>query len=176
MKIVFLDFDGVLNTSNYQRKLQANGECGWDDYGHLFDPDAIRNLKRIIDAVPDVRIVVSSSWKAEGLDQLRLMWIERGLPGNIHDVTPDFFNKQLLTIDLSDPTNIRKAEGIGKGKEISVWIKRYGGQDCQYVILDDMAEFKEDMAEHHIHINTDVGITLNDADRVIKFLTQKTWG
>ena len=61
-------------------------------------------MKRILDAVPDVRIVVESSWKVRGLDELRLMWAERGLPGTLYDVTPTIFFEELLTADLSDRT------------------------------------------------------------------------
>ena len=91
MRIIFLDFDGVLNTENYQAQLRAEGKPGWDDFGMLFDPEAVANLLRILDAMTDVRIVVESSWKVNGLDELRLMWAERGLPGTLYDVTQTFF-------------------------------------------------------------------------------------
>lgn len=91
MRIIFLDFDGVLNTENYQAQLRAEGKPGWDDFGMLFDPEAVANLQRILDAMTDVRIVVESSWKVNGLDELRLMWAERGLPGTLYDVTQTFF-------------------------------------------------------------------------------------
>ena len=49
-KIIFLDFDGVQNTGHYQRLLQYLGNPWRDRYGALFDPDAVRQLKRIVDA------------------------------------------------------------------------------------------------------------------------------
>lgn len=115
-RILFLDFDGVLNTENYHTQLQAEGKSGWDDFCMLFDPAAVTNLKRILDAVPDVRIVVESSWKVNGLDELRLMWAERGLPGTLYDITSTFFCEELLTADLSVPDSVRKIDGIGKGR------------------------------------------------------------
>ena len=51
MRILFLDFDGVLNTENYQAQLRAEGKPGWDDFGSLFDPAAVANLKRILGMV-----------------------------------------------------------------------------------------------------------------------------
>ena len=170
MKVIFLDFDGVLNTDAYQANLRHAGNQGWDDYGQLFDPEAVGNLKKILDAVPDVRIVVESSWKAEGLDYLRLMWKERNLPGEIYDVTPDIFNEEILSIDLSVPNNIRKVEGIGKGREISAWLKRHGEAESQYVILDDMADFSGELERNHIRVSQDIGITLDDAMKAISFL------
>ena len=170
MKVLFLDFDGVLNTESYQDCLLSQGKPGWDDYGQLFDPRAVGNLKRILDAIPDVRIVVESSWKVNGLDELRLMWQERGLPGELYDATPDIFNEEFRTIDLSDPDNIRKVEGIGKGREISAWLSNHADQDCRYVILDDAAEFSGELASHHFLIGPDHGITQEDAVKVISYL------
>ena len=171
MRIIFLDFDGVLNTENYQAQLRAEGKPGWDDFGMLFDPEAVANLQRILDAMTDVRIVVESSWKVNGLDELRLMWAERGLPGTLYDVTQTFFCEELLTVDLSDPDNIPKIEGLGKGKEIRAWLRRHAGQDCRYVILDDMAEFDGELCEHNIQINPKYGITETDAKTAIKLLS-----
>lgn len=171
-KYIFLDFDGVLNTENYQAQLRADGKPGWDDYGMRFDPAAVANLKRILDAVPDVRIVVESSWKVRGLDELRLMWAERELPGTLYDVTPTIFCKELLTADLSDPDSIRKVEGLAKGKEIRAWLRRHASLDCRYVILDDMAEFEGDLWEHAIQTDSRVGITKSDAMVVVTFLNR----
>ncbi len=170
MKILFLDFDGVLNTNSYQAYLRTHGKPGWDDYGQLFDPKAVENLKLILDAIPDVKIVVESSWKVNGLDELRLMWKERNLPGGLYDVTPDIFNEELLTVDLSDPENLSKVEGLGKGREISTWLRRHGGHDCRYVILDDVAEFFGELARHHILIDPKLGITREDAMKAISYL------
>ena len=47
----------------------------------LFDPSSVANLKHILDAVPDMRDVVESSWKANGLDKLRLTWDAFPFPG-----------------------------------------------------------------------------------------------
>lgn len=167
-KYIFLDFDGVLNTENYQARLQAVGKPGWDDYGMLFDPSAVANLKHILDAVPDVRVVVESSWKANGLDELRLMWAERGLPGTLYDVTPTLFCEELLTMDLSEPDNIRKIEGLVKDKEIRAWLRRHAGPDCLHVILDNMAEFDGDLRGHTVQTDSRVGITLGNY--LLKFL------
>ena len=169
-KVLFLDFDGVLNTDSYQALLRSRCRPVWDDFGHLFDPEAVGNLKRILHAVPDVKIVVESSWKVQGLDELRQMWKERNLPGELYDATPDIFCEELLTLDLSDPDSIRKVEGLGKGREISAWLRKHGGQNCRYAILDDVAEFSGELARHHVSVCPNLGITLEDAINVISYL------
>lgn len=169
-RIIFLDFDGVLNTENYQVQLRREGRTVSDEYGSLFDQAAIENLKRILDAVPEVRIVVESSWKVAGLGQLRRMWMKRGLPGKIHDVTPDIFGEELLTLDLSDPNVMTKLEGLGKGREISDWLEQHTDGECRYAILDDVPEFSGGLAAHHVLVRPDTGITAAEVDKVIRLL------
>ena len=88
MRIVFLDFDGVLNTAHYihvmeSRKLQCN-----DEYGSLFDPASVSYLRRIIDKT-DAKIVVTSSWKKlMSYSDILSMWHKRSLPGEVIDVCP----------------------------------------------------------------------------------------
>ena len=98
MRIIFLDIDGVLNTERYSAWLQDRGLPCRDQYGILmFDPSAVANLKRILNALPDVRIVLESTWTFAGHpDALRFMWAERGLPGALHDVIETIFTKHVL--------------------------------------------------------------------------------
>ena len=73
MKIIFLDFDGVMDTAYYD---------------HILNKECVKNLKHIIDQT-GADIVVSSSWKymMEYRDFLE-MWEARKLPGFVTDVTP----------------------------------------------------------------------------------------
>ncbi|MDE6338813.1 MAG: hypothetical protein K2K97_03370 [Muribaculaceae bacterium] len=71
--VIFLDFDGVLNTEQYQARLAVEGKPTKDAWGPLFDPRAVGNLKKIIDAT-DAEIVISSSWRyLYTLGSLRMM-------------------------------------------------------------------------------------------------------
>ncbi|WP_205961074.1 HAD domain-containing protein, partial [Paramuribaculum intestinale] len=72
--VIFLDFDGVLNTEQCQARLAVEGMPNKDAWGPLFDQRAVENLRRIIDAT-DAAIVISSSWRyAHSLGSLRIMW------------------------------------------------------------------------------------------------------
>lgn len=143
---------------------------GCDDFGTLFDPEAVANLKRILDFVPDERIVVESSWKVNGLGELGKMWAEHKLPGTLYDVIPTFFCEELLIIDHSGPANIRKVEGISKGKEIRTWLRRHAGPDCRYVILDDVTELDSDLRSRAVQTDSRVGLTESDVMAVVKCL------
>ena len=49
MKILFLDFDGVMVTDRYQAQLTATNSPLRDDYGAKFDSVCAENLRLIID-------------------------------------------------------------------------------------------------------------------------------
>lgn len=114
-KIIFLDFDGVMDTEYYDHLLSEADKPISDEYGLLFDPECVKNLKYIIDST-GADIVVSSTWKdfmtyQEILD----MWKYRGLSGFVTDVTP--------TVSKH------------RGDEIDAWLKECR-EDCQYAIID----------------------------------------
>ena len=166
-KVLFLDFDGVLNTEKYQAELRAAGNSGCDDFGQLFDPEAVENLKMILDAVPNVLLVINSSWKLEGLNLMKALWKARELPGSIHDITPDYV-PDLLSIDLESYENI--ALLAGKGNEVKQWLSNNAPEGCSYVILDDVPDFLPEQEEHLICVNPITGITMEDAMKAISLL------
>ena len=151
-KIIFLDFDGVLNTEHYQGLLQYQGKPWQDEYGAFFDPKAVKQLKRIIDAT-DADIVVESSWKYLGLDAMKELWKVRNLPGTIIDITPSLLGKN-------------------KGVEIASWLSKYAKQDIRYVIIDDEYVILDSQLPHFILTNPYEGITEEQANRAISMLNE----
>ncbi len=55
MKVLFLDFDGVLNSEKYIKAAAVDG-------GVILDPSAMERLQRLILAT-DAHIVLTSSWR-----------------------------------------------------------------------------------------------------------------
>lgn len=150
--IVFLDFDGVLNTEQYQAQLAVNGKPTKDTWGPLFDPLAVENLRRILDAT-NAQIVISSSWRyVHSLDSLRMMWKVRELPGEIRD------------------TLACGATYISRGEEIEYWLKRNERPD--YVIIDDLDDFSPAQRYHYVETNPIVGISEVDAQNAIEILRE----
>lgn len=106
MKVIFLDIDGVLNVHMQKH----------DEYGAVFHPQFVENLKTIIDKT-GAKIVISSSWRHDGLDRMKAMWKDRNLPGEVIDITP-YFNHYSI-----------------RGLEIDKWNQEYKPEN--YVIIDD---------------------------------------
>lgn len=153
MKIIFLDFDGVMDTAYYDHILSKNGLPESDEYGVVFDPNCVKNLKYIVDHT-GADIVVTSSWKNLMTYQDFLeMWKTRNLPGFITDVTPSPFGK-------------RK-----RGDQIDAWLDECKA-DCQFVIIDDLDayNFNEQQIPRLLIVNPFNGLDDETAKRAIELL------
>lgn len=165
-KVIFLDFDGVLNTLKYQEFLKKEGKKTQDELCPLFDPEAVNNLKVIVDAVPTANIVINSTWKYEGKEWIDKLWRKRSLPGRVHSVTP-CYQPDFSVINLEEiPIEML----AGKGYDIKQWIDKYAPSGCQYVILEDDDHFLPEQLPHLIQINDRVGLTEKDAVKAIDIL------
>ena len=153
MNIIFLDFDGVLATSRHQQQLAAVNRPLQDEYGSLFDPACVEQLKTICDST-DADIVVTSTWKIDlGAGGVRMMWDDRNLPGRFRDVTPNI-----------DP--------IRRGEEIAAWLAAHGN-DCHYAIIDDCPFtdfFREEQLSHLFQVNEHTGLDEEITRKVIDHL------
>ena len=153
MKIIFLDFDGVMDTAYYDHMLSKQGLPDNDLYGTVFDPNCVHNLRRIIDNT-GADIVVSSSWKHfMTYKEFLEMWDARGLPGFVTDVTP-----------IPDMRRNR-------GDEIDAWLNECN-VECQYVIIDDLdgSNFNEHQIPRLLVVNPFFGLDEDTADRAIYLL------
>ena len=166
-KIIFLDFDGVLNTEHYQGLLMYQGKPWQDEHGAFFDPDAVSNLKKIVDST-HADIVIESSWKYLGLTAMQEMWEIRQLPGKVVGITPSSVSDEwLLSADLSE---IAPAMGHCKGMEIASWLADNAKGNTKYVIIDDEYVILESQQPYFILTNPHEGITKEDAERAISIL------
>ena len=174
--LIFLDFDGVLNTENHFAKMTVEGVSTRDYYGPKFDPKAVANLQKIIKAT-DAWIIVSSSWRYMGLKDLQRMWADRNLPGWIAGITPlHTDDDKLLETDLSQLDEITaEMFNSSRGNEIKAFFNEMPGNssDAQrYVILDDLNEVLPEQESHFIRINPVVGITESDAEKAVEIINQ----
>lgn len=150
-RIIFLDFDGVLNTEYYQGLLQFQGKQWQDEHGAFFDPRAVRQLKRVIDTT-GADIVVESSWKYLGLEAMQELWRVRDLPGRVIDITPSL------------------TDNASKGEEIAAWLSEHATPDTRYVIIDDEYVVLDSQIPYFILTNPYEGLTEEQANRAISIL------
>ncbi len=172
-KYIFLDFDGVLNSENNFSKLQQQGLPFADMYGYLFDSSAVECLRKIIEQT-NAEIVVSSTWRIEGLQHLQTMWEERNLPGKLHSVTP-FCQLPFIDIDMDIDELLEKGKiSCGsRGTEIAEWLSTKSPREYTYVILDDLNDMLPEQKEHFVQIDPKTGITEKNIPEIIEILQTK---
>ncbi len=131
MKIIFLDIDGVLNVY-----------CeGRDQFGCTFHTNFVENLRNIIDKT-GAKIVISSSWRTDGLDVMKELWKYRDLPGEVIDVTPDCY-------DLIKEGKFEFYDQVERGHEIQDWLDNHK-EVTNYVIIDDDNDMLDNQRENFV--------------------------
>ena len=145
MKYILLDFDGVLTSESWTRQCiferRPENLFGLD----WFDPKCLQALKTVVDAT-DAGIVVSSSWRELGKDNLALVWEEENLPGRLMGTTPEWV--------------------LMKRDAILEWISHHTKD--KYVIIDDQNLH----LSCQIQTNPEVGLTSEDALKAISILSE----
>lgn len=166
MKYLFLDIDGVLNTGMYQDVLIDSGQQIADDDGALFDPIAIENLRNIIE-LTSAKIVLTSTWRMDGIEAMRDMWKRRRMPGYVYGITPHSITR---FADV-DTKNEWSKHAIGsRGMEVNEWLVRNTKGSNAYAILDDENDFLLYQAKHIVLTDSHNGLTKETANRVIEIL------
>lgn len=163
-KIIFLDIDGVLNVEVYINafwdickrmelsRTQAASlrmEQMRDDYGNLFCPTATRKLEWLIE-ITKAKIVISSTWRMSGLEQMQAMWKDRKLPGEVIDITPIHITKREPGKSFS--------ERLERGNEIKEWLSKHK-EIKRYVIFDDDNDMLPEQLPYFVQTDEVYGIT-----------------
>ena len=154
VKYIFLDFDGVLNTEQYQAELCVDGKLTSDEYGPLFDPKAVNRLAAIVEKTK-AQIVITSSWRfIHDEDALNDMWEKRGMPGEIYRV-------------LKPDNSISS-----RGEEIQRFFDSREKDFTPYIILDDENDFLPEQLPKVIVSNPVKGISNQDVEKAISILNE----
>lgn len=139
MKVLFLDHDGVICLSGqwggrFKKKgYDSNPQIPLDIRMDSFDSKAVKVLNEIIEKT-GCEIVVSSDWKKWGdLDQMRKMYVTRGIKPPI-DLTPNMKDFDEMGFGLYKWKNFYEAIRV---KEIKEWLKNHT-EVTHWVAVDDM--------------------------------------
>lgn len=151
MKVIFLDFDGVITTlkSNYN-----------------LDLEKMKMVKRICDET-GAKIVVSSSWRYHTLEKTIEYITTIGcfrpipflMPELVVGVTPRFY--------FEDYNN--KSIRIPRGLEIDHYLRLHEEIE-NYVILDDDSDMLLSQKDNFIKTDTYEGISEADVEKSIRIL------
>jgi hypothetical protein len=133
MKVVFADFDGVIFTfGNYDFSLVACNNFSW-----------------LLDKVPDVKIVISSSWRHLGIDQCKKTLDANGID-----------SKRVIDITGNEPGE--------RGNQVKAWLNTHPDV-TNYVIIDDNTDFTG-LMDHLVKTNPHIGFTEKDIEIALDIL------
>ena len=149
MKVIFLDFDGVLNSDRYMRT------CG--ESGMIIDPSRMELLKILVEKT-GAKIVLSTSWREH--------WEKDG-GDEIGDLINSLFAKYRLEIfDKTPHINTWREE------QIAAWLDAHTDTE-NFVVLDDMFLAADFLAGHFIRTsNLRQGFDENDLKVAIEILNK----
>ena len=152
MKVIFLDFDGVITIPHK-----------WD-----INIERLKNLKKIVDAT-GAKIVISSSWRSLNVEDTinKVIGRPKRCPknkmmnwflDNIYDITPW----------VSD----EKYRGEGRGGEIQTWLDSHSNDfDIEeYVIFDDDSDMMKSQLFHFIQTDYTFGLLEREVQLAIALL------
>jgi hypothetical protein len=162
MKVIFLDIDGVLNVY-----------CeGRDEYGCTFHKHFEDNLRWIIEET-GAKIVISSTWRRDGLDVMQNLWKHRNLPGEVIDITP-------TEVDVVEYGTCEFYDLVDRGHEIQQWINDH--DIVNYVIIDDDNDMLPSQRgnfvrtannkDHSDCVDIGYGLTRKCSEKVIEILNK----
>lgn len=142
VRYLFLDIDGVIA-----------GDAEWgailEDNSCLFNKDAILWLNRVFDTIPDIQLIISSTWrKGETIESLQAIFKRRGFKYyyRIIDKTPVLQferNKEIPYIS------------VPRGSEIDAWLRANTSRVDQYkyCIIDDGSDMLYYQRDNFVHIH-----------------------
>ncbi|MDB4941603.1 MAG: hypothetical protein JWP97_1137 [Labilithrix sp.] len=138
VRVVFLDFDGVLNRRAFVEASGAPHTPG----PHLLDPEAVARLERLC-VETGASIVITSSWRtAFDAASLTRLLRDKGLArAKVLGVTPLIPYKR------------------GRGQEVQAWLDSPEGREVEaFVVLDDVADLLH-LAPRLVQTSFETGLT-----------------
>ncbi len=159
MKVIFLDFDGVIITPKSKCKL---------------DPERMALLGRILDAT-DAKIVISSSWRRYSLeDTIRHITDDDNffVGGNPFPFPEAVVGVTERMYSFCYPNNERHF-GLPRGCEIEHYLNQHSDID-NYVIIDDDQDMLLCQKDNFVHTDSDIGITEKDVEKAIEILNNQS--
>ena len=157
MKIIFLDFDGVITTA---------------ESSYRIDPDKCNMIKEICDAT-DASIVISSSWRMSDLEKtIEAITNEEIVYGNQPFTIPERVVGVTNRMYSCKYGAADERYGVCRGVEIDRYIVEHP-EITNYLILDDDMDMLLTQKDNFIQTDGYDGISDKDVIKAIEILNKK---
>jgi HAD domain in Swiss Army Knife RNA repair proteins len=164
MKYIFLDFDGVLNSTHFMRSAHfLESTAGLTDpelyllqYGYMLDPEPIKLVNDLVEKT-GAKVVASTSHRIRySLEELDAMLAKRGATFQFSGKTPRLLPKKF-------------SQCIDRGDEIQAFLDELSEKPEAFVILDDLNNMVH-LTPYLVLTSDMVGLTTEDAEKALKIL------
>ena len=167
MKIIFLDFDGVVTAMNETPGSYITNKS--DTYGST--PICVKRLLNIVNNT-NAKIVISSNWRKFAYIGEQSIW-RNSYYGNISNPLPNF----IPLLGNSYLETLPPIRHLTKAYVVEQWLLQHNNIES-FVVLDDMCEQEQytklDIFKNkYINTNPETGLTDKDCDLAISIL--KKW-
>lgn len=146
--VIFLDIDGVLVTAKTLSERSGRNAVA--------DIDCVIQLNRITEAT-EAKLVLSSSWRFSGLEEMRLILKHWGVKAELIDMTPDHTKKE-GSLYIAEPREL----------EIQAWLAENAVRN--FIIIDDIDNMGI-LNSSLVKTEYETGITQDRANYAINILT-----
>jgi hypothetical protein len=150
----FLDIDGVLVP--YSNKKLKKSSDGYP----LFSQEAVHYLNELNSIYPNINWVISSTWRAWGIDVLKQLFKTRGLLINLIGVTP--LPEETILFYNRDPRYMIR------GHEIELYC--LNNEIKEWFIIDDKTDFLEEQLHYLIQTDSYKGFVKKDFEKLLNLL------
>ena len=147
MVYIFLDIDGVLNSTEWEKKCRI-GKRIHEDLDFSFCPAMVTRLWNTLRELPDIKVVLSSSWRFY-LREVNTRLGKAGFGMIIDEILPGI-------------EDYKKYPDTSRG----VLIRNYLQGNEKYIIIDDDLNLLESQYSHLVRPNSRVGLTEEDCDNI----------
>lgn len=157
MKVIFLDFDGVLNNlSSGALNVLKNGDGGL--FMGIAAPNPVSvELMDILFSKDDIKIVVSSSWRhGRTIDELK-------------EILEKEFNLKYWFRVIDKTRNSGYVQDEVRGNQIDDWLN--ANKDVtHYCIIDDSTDMLSHHEDNFVNTSLELGFGIEDFKRAKKIL------
>lgn len=196
MKVIFLDFDGCLNSYQevYVKKYRRERSWYWDlrerlanllcrgplaDFARYRISDhaefcnvACSNIQHLLAENSDIRIVVSSVWRTSGVKRLRQIFRRNNIDeSRIIGITPGR-GVNAEGRDMGDEW-MPNGPRVERGNQIQAWLTEWQGEAVtHFAIIDDDSDMAH-LTHRFVHVDGRNGFMWTDMEKVAGLLEAK---
>ncbi len=161
MKIMFLDIDGVLTSKLSNTFIFM---CPGDRYD--FNPYCIECLKHILDSIPDLKIVISSSWRNYPDNHIMIGRLNGETYKSLMPKIKELLGDRLI----GKATEAGQIDGESSKYDAICDYLNNNSEILDFVVLDDdPSQGLQGFGEQFFKISSITGLTLQDANKVIEY-------